>query len=308
MQIVNEDTAGTLKKKVINAVEKNKADGILFSGGLDTSIIAGIIPASKGINISLEEFNTDIPYAVQVAAHCNLDVRYETISIKQAMEVIPKLCKIMESFDPGLPNDITVYFGLQYAKSMGWKSIMTGDAADELFAGYSYMRDMPDLEEYLICLSKKMFFNSNILGDFFGIEIKQPFLDKEVVECALSIARDLKIQERDGVMHGKWILRKAFEDMLPKGIAWQSKRPLEFGSGTTHLREIISGMVTDEEFTQKQQKYPVKFYNREHMYYYEQYMKVIGSIPQAGEDQKKCPGCGTGLNLDAIHCKICGWC
>ena len=185
---------------------------------------------------------------------------------------------------------------------------MTGDGADELFAGYSYMRDRQDLEEYLKRLSKKMFFNSNVLGDYFGIEIKQPFLDKEVVECALSIGKDLKIAEREGVIYGKWILRKAFEDMLPKLITWQSKRPLEFGSGTTHLREVISEMISDEEFLEKKQKYSVQFYTKDHVYYYEQYMKIIGEIPPVLENQKKCTGCGTGVPLGAVHCKLCGWC
>ncbi|MCP4650509.1 MAG: hypothetical protein GY853_10575 [PVC group bacterium] len=296
-----------VKQTIVTAVGKNRADGMMFSGGLDTSILAAVNPEMPGVNVSLENYNTDVPYAQQVVEHCNLDIHYKKISVEQAIEVIPEVIKILQSFDPGLPNDIAVYFGLKYAKAQGWKSIMTGDAADELFAGYSYMRDMLDLQWYIRRLSKKMFFNSNFLGDFFGIEIKQPFMDKGVIDCALSTPIDQKIRERDDIVHGKWILRKAFEDLLPESIAWQSKRPLEFGSGMTQLRKIISDRISDAEYEHKQKMYPVKFFCKEHLYFYEIYKEVVGDVPKPKQDEMACPGCSAGLMSESIHCRVCGW-
>ncbi|MEW6007909.1 MAG: asparagine synthase-related protein, partial [bacterium] len=181
--------------------------------------------------------------------------------------------------------------------------VMTGDGSDELFAGYSFMEDIDDLEGYIKRIAQSLTFNSNKLGEAFGIEIKQPYIDSEIIRLALDIPIDLKI--KDG--HGKWILRKAFEDMLPKELIWQNKRPLEYGSGMTRIREVVSLKVCNEEFEEAKKSSQVRFMNKEHFYYYKIYQDVIGDIPEPTEAEKECPNCATGMDLAAFHCKICGW-
>jgi len=90
-------------------------------------------------------------------------------------------------------------------------------------------------------------------------------------------------------------------------FAWQSKRPLEYGSGMTFLRQIISSKISDQEFEEKKRFYPIRFMNKEHLYYYEIYKKQVGEIPKVEKNQKICPGCGTGLHQKAFHCRICGY-
>ena len=151
-----------------------------------------------------------------------------------------------------------------------------------------------------------MFFSSNALAEFLGIKIRQPYIDKKVVDFALGVPVDLKIHKDNGNVQGKWILRKTFEDKMPHEAVWQSKRPLEYGSGMTRLRDIISSKISDDEFKEKQKTYSVKFLNKEHLYYYEIYRKEVGEIPEAKKNEKPCSGCGTGLKIDAFHCKLCG--
>ncbi len=109
-----------------------------------------------------------------------------------------------------------------------------------------------------------------------------------------------------GKLWGKWILRKAFEDVLPKEIIWQDKRPLEYGSGMTKLREIISSKISDDEFEEKKKLYPINFLNKEHLYYYEIYRNAIGEIRKPKEKEKECPYCGGGMGISSFHCKTCG--
>ena len=168
------------------------------------------------------------------------------------------------------------------------------------------MRKKDNLEAYIKRISQSMRFSSNELGEFFNIRIKQPFLDKEIIDFALEIPVELKIKRENNNLHGKWILRKAFEDILPKEIIWQDKRPLESGSGMTKIREIISSKVCDEEFKKVSKSSSVKFVNKEHFYYYNVYKDVIGEIPEAKEGEKLCPGCEAGMDPVAFHCKICG--
>ncbi len=296
-----------LKQKLTLSVKRNSAEGMLFSGGLDTSILALLSPNIAAINVSLENYAPDLKFAKMLEKFLHLKVYYQTIKIEEAISVIPQIIKILKSFDPAIPNDITVYFGLKFAKKLGLKNIMTGDGSDELLAGYSYMQNINDLDNYIQQISKKMYFSSNEIGKQFGLKIKQPYMDNDFIKLALSIDTKFKIKREQNKIFGKWILRKAFDNVLPKKIIWQSKRPLEVGSGMTKLRKIISDKISDKEFIKKQKIYPVKFINKEHLYYYEIYRDVVGKIPKPVKDEKSCNGCGAGMKRDAFHCKVCGY-
>jgi asparagine synthase (glutamine-hydrolysing) len=214
------------------------------------------------------------------------------VKTEEAIAVIPEVIKILESFDPAIPNDVTAYLGLKCAKDMGIDSMITGDGSDEIFAGYDFMLKIKDLEEYMARMHSVMQFSSNKIGDALGINIKQPFLDKEFMDFSCGIDVDLKIRRENGKTWGKWILRKAFEGVLPQEVLWQSKRPLEVGSGMTRLRNIIETRVADEEFETGNRSFPIKFRNKEHFYYYRIYKEVVGEIP--------------AMALNVFHCRTCG--
>jgi asparagine synthase (glutamine-hydrolysing) len=296
-----------LKNILSDTVRRSFYKGLLFSGGLDTSILASLNSEIVAITVSLESEGVDIHYSKSLAKFLNIKHIFRRVEVDEATEKIPEVIKILKSFDPAIPNDLVVYFGLELAKNLGVDEVATGDGSDELFGGYSFMRDIEDLESYIQRISRNMSFSSNNIGKFFRIKIIQPFMDKEIIDFALQIPVDLKIKKYNGKVCGKWILRKAFEDVLPPEIIWQDKRPLEYGSGMTKLREIISSKISDDEFEEKKKLYPINFLNKEHLYYYEIYRKEIGEIPKPKGTQKECPGCGAGMERTAFHCKICGY-
>lgn len=293
-----------LRKVLSGTIERSSYKGLLFSGGLDTSILAVIKPKVSGITVSLESDAEDIHYSRSLAKFLNIEYFHRKVDVDEAIESIPKVIKILKSFDPAIPNDLAVYFGLELAKNLDIDIVATGDGSDELFGGYSFMKDIDDLESYILRISKRMSFSSNDIGKFLGVKIIQPFMDKEIIDFSLKIPANLKIRKCNGKVWGKWILRKAFEDVLPQDIIWQSKRPLEYGSGMNKLRQIISDKVSDEEFKENSS---VKFINKEHFYYYKIYREVIGEIPKPKDDERGCPGCGAGIKTDGLHCKICGY-
>jgi len=302
-----EDMARELRKRLKEAVEKNPAEGLLFSGGLDSGILAYLCPGIKAITVTLDSLGEDLKYARRLAKSLKVTHYHRSISVKEAIDAIPEIIKILKSFDPAIPNDVTVYFGLKFAQDRGIKSVMTGDGSDELLAGYSYMQKIPHLDDYIGRITRSMSFSSNALGNFLIIEIEQPYLDEEFIDFCLKIPLAFKLKQVKEVFTGKWVLRKAFEDVLSEDIVWQNKRPLEYGSGTTKLREIISSRVSDDEFEQGKDIYPVKFISKEHFYYYKIYRREIGLIPEARPGEKICLGCRTGLKKEARHCRICGW-
>ncbi len=301
-----EAVCAELRARLREIVERNKAEGILFSGGLDTSILAFLSPKVPALSVRLENYGDDFGYAQALSSRLSLKLDLKQVRLDEALDAIPAVIKALRSFDPALPNDLAVYFALKLAKGKGIESVMTGDGSDELFAGYSYMFDL-DLEDYLPKLARRMQFSSNELGAWLGIRVMQPFADKRLVDFALSIKPNLKVRPKEGKKYGKWILRKAFETLLPSEIAWQGKRPIEIGSGFTRLREVIASGISDEEFATAKSGSSVEFMSKDHLFYYQVYCKVVGEIPRPKPGEARCPGCGTGIKATSSHCRICGW-
>jgi len=295
-----------IRTKLKHAVDEARADGLLLSGGLDSSILASLNSRVSAFTVTLEPHGEDSQYAEILTRTIHVKYHHRMIGIEEALDAIPSVIGILKSFDPAIPNDIATYFGLKLAKEQGARNVMTGDGSDELFAGYSFMLDLTDLEAYIQRLSGRMRFSSNALGQKMGIEIKQPYLSGEMIELASKIPRDLKIRTEGKKKWGKWILRKAFEDFLPPNIIWQNKRPLEYGSGTTRLRRIISEKISDQEFEEKSRAYSLRFMSKEHLFYYQIYREVIGEIPAPKAGQAACAGCGAGIEKEANHCRTCG--
>jgi asparagine synthase (glutamine-hydrolysing) len=295
-----------LRHELKGAVKRNKADGILLSGGLDSSILAFLSPGIKAFTVFLKPWGDDRKFVSSVVQHLGLEHCQGEISVDEAIEGVPEVIKILRTFDPAIPNDLAIYFGMKLAREKGIKSVMTGDAGDELFAGYSFMFKL-DLNEYIPRIAGTMHFSSQDIGSAAGLEIKQPFIDKKFIKFALSVEPGLKVMKKGWRTFGKWILRKAFEKNLPGEIIWQGKRPIEKGSGFTLLREIIESKISDSKFEKRSRDYPIKFISKEHLYYYEIYKKVVGDIPKPLKGEVGCPGCGAGILKGAMHCRICGW-
>jgi len=295
-----------LKDRLFRSVGRNKSDGLLFSGGLDSAILAGIDPDARAVTVSLAGRGEDIKYAARITELLGLEHHLIKVDVEEAIAAVPEVIRVLRSFDPALPNDVVAYFGIKHAGAIGIKKMMTGDGSDELFAGYGFMREMDDLEAYIRRISSSMRFSSNELGDFLDVEIKQPYLDQDVVDLSLGMRRDIKINMEKDKVFGKWILRKAFEGKLPEDVIWQSKRPLEYGSGMTGIRDIISLKVGDVEFEKAKRVEGISFFSKEHYYYYKIYREVVGDIPRPECDENACPACGAGMKPSAFHCRVCG--
>lgn len=293
-----------LRSRLKGNTERNKADAILLSGGLDTSILAFIVKPKIAFTVALKDSQaSDLIYSEKVSKLLEIEHKKLEFSVEEALDALPEVIRILRTFDLALPNDLSIYFGLKLAEESNICSIMTGDGSDELFAGYSYMAQLPpkELERYIRELSKSWHFSANKLGKALGIEVKQPFLDRDFVRFALDISPELKVKK--GI--GKYILRKSFEDLMPPEIVWRKKEPIEHGSGSNKLHKVIGDMVSDGEFRLAMREADIKFINKEHFFYYRIYKEVIGEITKAKGNEKKCPCCGASIGR--THCRVCGF-
>jgi len=298
-------------------VKRNLTEGILLSGGLDTSILA--VPASKFG--SLKAFTAalqgapapDVEYATLMANYLQLKHLIYYFDRDELYDAIEMVVKVMRSFDPmEIRNNVTVYVALRAARDEGLSSVMTGDGCDELFAGYSFLFDLEkeELELELRKLWNVMSFSSIPLAKDLGIEARLPFLDPDLKSYAMSLDPRYKIRSERGRVWGKWVLRKAFEGALPEEVVWRAKAPIEEGSGTATLPSLFSREIPDVEFEEKRSEYldkdKVAIRDKEQMFYYEIYRSVIGVPHPTNPKGKRCPQCSSNVAERAIHCRTCG--
>jgi asparagine synthase (glutamine-hydrolysing) len=220
--------------------------GAFLSGGLDSSVIAALarqqVAALHTFSVGVAGSN-DILAARQVAAHIGSIHHEYLLTPDEVIDHLPEIIYYLESFDQDLVRSaIPCYFCSRLA-SDHVKVILTGEGADELFAGYQYhktIRDPATLHKEL-CRTVTTLHNINLqrvdrLTMRHGIEGRVPFLDTQFVQMALSVPPELKLVDLPtGQRMEKWILRKACADLLPPAIIWRTKEQFDEGSGTVDL-------------------------------------------------------------------------
>ncbi len=285
-----------------------------LSGGLDSSIIANFLKSRKleAVTVISEDFvSTDLTYCQMIAKETALPLTILNVKTKQILEAIEETIKILKNFnDIEIRNNVVMYLSIKWAKEKGEKSIITGDGADELFGGYSFLRNRSEeeLKKEIERLCTIMHFPTQKIGKALGINIESPFLNDKVIEIAKGIPVNLKIKEEDGKRHGKWILRKMFEKNMPPQIAWREKSPMQEGAGTVGLPDLFDSIISEEQFVEKkltvEKTDGVIIKSRESMYYYEIFKKLFG-MPIKSNLDKTCPYCKYGVK-DSKFCRMCG--
>jgi asparagine synthase (glutamine-hydrolysing) len=304
-----------LRAALESAVERNKAEAILLSGGLDTSIIAALASKTdvlRAYTIALEAApSPDVEYANLMARTLGLNHKLYTFSVDEFIDNVPDVVKTLKVFDPmEIRNSAAVYIGMRQAKRDGISTFLTGDACDELFAGYSFLFNLgpSELRASLKRLWDVMSFSAVPMAQSLGMLAKLPFLEPEVKKLASEMDPSFLVVEDKGQKWGKWIVRKAFEDILPSQITWRVKTPIEYGCGTTTLPQVFDRRISDEEFREKQDHIRtvdnVTIRDKEHLVYYEIFHRVFGDRPETAG--RTCPHCHYEVRPDATFCRTCG--
>ena len=307
-----------ISQDLYNALEEScdecKSNLISLSGGLDSSIIAYFLKQRKPKTVAIiaEDFvSKDLTYCQMIAKETNLPLTINNVKTEQILEAIEETIKILKNFnDIEIRNNVVMYLAIKWAKDNGEKSIITGDGADELFAGYSFLinKSEEELEREIKRICSIMHFPTQEIGKALGITIESPFLNDKVIKLAEKIPVNLKVKEENGKRQGKWILRKTFEKNIPQQIAWREKSPMQDGSGTVGLTNLFESIVGEEQFVEKkltvEKTDGVVVRSRESMYYYEIYKKLYG-IPVNTKSEETCPYCKHHVGKSKF-CRMCG--
>lgn len=236
----------TLERAVVKRLMSDVPVGAFLSGGLDSSIIAAL--ARKHVK-QLHTFSVGIEGSPDIEAARKVSKYLDTIhhehifTRKDILDNLPEIIYYLESFDQDLVRSgIPCYFTSRLASDYV-KVILTGEGADELFAGYKYYKEVEkdDILHDELHRSVSTLHNLNLqrvdrLTMAHSVEARVPFLDLDFITAAQKIPSSLKLLRNTGKYPvEKWILRKAFEDVLPGEIVWREKEQFDEGSGTVDL-------------------------------------------------------------------------
>ena len=297
-----------------NAVNECKSDWIALSGGLDSSILAHLRKDQKPqtMTIITKDFlGTDLTFAQIIAKHLGLPLSLIQVSMEDVLDSINETIKILGNYnDIEIRNSIVPYIYLTTLKKKGVDSVITGDGADEVFAGYNFLLKKSDEEigEELKRIKKIMHFPSKDIARSLNMKVETPFLNEEFIKFSDEIEISKKINVKDGEKFGKWILRETFEKYLPNNITWREKSPMQDGSGTNNLTGLFNTIITDDIFTQKKTRIleedGVYIRTKESLHYYECFRKT-NSVKKSDSDNR-CPDCNYEIAPNSRFCRMCG--
>ncbi|MDR2844339.1 MAG: asparagine synthase B, partial [Candidatus Symbiothrix sp.] len=301
--------------------------GVLLSGGLDSSIVSAIAKkyASKRIEgdgrekawwpqlhsfaVGLEG-SPDLAAAQKVAGHIGTVHHEVHFTIQEGLDAIRDVIYHIETYDVTTIRASTpMYLLARVIRSMGIKMVLSGEGADEIFGGYLYFHKAPDAkalhEETVRKLDKLHLYDclrANKSLAAWGVEGRVPFLDKEFMDVAMRLNPEDKLSGLKGRME-KWILRKAFEDLLPESVAWRQKEQFSDGVGYSWidtLREIASSQVSDEQFAQAAERFPIHPPMTKEEYHYRTIFEEVFPSEAAAKTVPSVPSvaCSTPVALE----------
>lgn len=250
-----------VREAVITAVRRRMMSdvgvGVFLSGGLDSALVAAIAAQearSRGEQLPTFAVGTeesgDLIAARKVAAHIGSDHHEIIVTAEDIGEALDHAVEVIEHYDPALVRSSVPNLILAREAAKKVKVVLTGEGADELFAGYSYLHGEefaePEALHAELVRSLEQLHHLNLqrcdrTTMNFGLEAREPFLDSGLVQTALSLPAEWK-QRVDGRPE-KAILREAFEGWLPEDLLWRGKEQFGDGSGAG---TVLAALAADK--------------------------------------------------------------
>jgi len=287
-----------IKKALEDAVQRQLMSdvpyGVLLSGGLDSSVVSAIAKKYSAMRVEtqnqqaawwpqLHSFavglkdSPDLVAARKVADYIGTVHHEINYTIQEGLDAIRDVIYFIETYDVTTVRASTpMYLLARVIKSMGIKMVLSGEGADEIFGGYLYFHKAPNAkafhDETIRKIGKLYLYDclrANKSLSAWGVEGRVPFLDKEFLDVAMRLNPADKMAGNGKIE--KFVLRKAFEDMLPESVCWRQKEQFSDGVGygwIDTLKKITSEAVSDEMMEHAKERFPINPPMNKEEYYY----------------------------------------
>lgn len=275
-----------LRDDLYSAVEKRVENisnvGLIFSGGVDSTILAVLLKEiaekrnnnSIPLNIKLYsvgvENSQDIRFSKEIAEELDLSLKTVIIDETTVKESIkPVLTAIEDDNVMKLGVGMTIYLAAKAMNEDNIKVALSGQGADELFGGYNrYLKHFEEnsLFDAYFALDEEIYhdianmYHVNLERDDAvsmanGVELRVPFLDKDIIDLSLDIPGIYKIKDNEDILR-KHILRDVAKSIgVPDYIADRPKKAAQYGSGINKiLKKKVLRSFDIEEFIENLKK------------------------------------------------------
>ena len=238
----DESHAVTGLRNVLESVLNEMAHeqmGVAFSGGVDSSLLCKLMvnPTNNQYYAIGLSGSHDLNSAQNAAHLLHVDLQTIELDARDVEMLIPHVIKAIESCSPlDIAIALPLYVLSEQAEAAGFTSILTGQGADELFAGYSKYASLSlatsetlrsTLEIDVLNIARDNLERDNLAAASHSLDIVLPYLDPRVVVFGLAIDGSWKL--RNGI--NKYVLRKVAEQVMPRELAYRQKKAIQYGTG-----------------------------------------------------------------------------
>jgi asparagine synthase (glutamine-hydrolysing) len=205
------------------------------------------------------EGSPDLEAARVVADYLGTDHHELVYTAEEVCAALPDVIASLESFDaPLVRSAVPMYFVSKLA-ARHVKVVLSGEGADELFAGYAYLSRLDgstglkeELAQITIRLQDTNLQRADRVSMAHGLEARVPFLDMDLVRYASRLP--VSLLRPTPQRPEKWLLREACRGLLPPEVEQRKKMKFSVGAGSAdvvaeHVRGLVSSAVFERERT-----------------------------------------------------------
>jgi asparagine synthase (glutamine-hydrolysing) len=259
-----ETAARALHLLLLESTRKRVSDleavAVAFSGGVDSSVVA-VLAENVGLDVQLVsvglEGQPEVLFAEKAAEALGLPLHLQTYTVNELEETLTKVLWLIEETNPVNASIAIPFFWLaETASKLEYPILLAGQGADELFGGYQrYLTEYK--QSGAEAVEQKMFhdienaYQANFQRDnqtcsYHGVELRLPFIDRDVVDFSLRLPLGLKINSVEDKLRKRVLRRVARNLEIPSFMADKRKKAVQYTTGVT---KALQRLAKDEGLT-----------------------------------------------------------
>jgi len=259
-----ETAARALHLLLLESTRKRVSDleavAVAFSGGVDSSIVA-VLAENVGLDVQLVsvglEGQREVLFAEKAAEALGLPLHLQTYTVSELEQTLAEVLWLTEEPNPvNACIAVPFYWLAETTSKLGYPVLLAGQGADELFGGYQrylteYERSGAEAVEQKMFHDIENAYRANFQRDnqacsYHGVELRLPFIDRDVVDFALRLPLRLKINSVEDRLR-KRVLRRAARNLeIPSFVADKPKKAVQYTTGVT---KALQSLAKDEGLT-----------------------------------------------------------